>query len=106
MGWKSWPSWLKGGIIGLIFALIVSGAVIILDSLFRNWLNSGGIIPLLLLVFNIIGVIIIFSMGIGAAGSNFNLNFLGYSIVLFSSLISYFVIGALIGWIIGKIKKK
>ncbi len=36
MGWKRWPYWLKGGVIGIIFLLIT----IILLNLFLNQLFS------------------------------------------------------------------
>jgi hypothetical protein len=34
MGWSDWPSWVKGGVIGVIVAFIV---MIITNSLFRYW---------------------------------------------------------------------
>lgn len=82
MAWKDWPAWLKGGLIGEVIGVVL-----------HLLLNFG---PL------IIGTLTnnaqIMSM------SNINIS---YNVI---RIIVYFIIGsvfgALIGWIVGKIKEK
>lgn len=97
MGWKDWPYWLKGGVIGIL--IFISGFVITLilgtPLLF--------IYPLL----SLLGISGILSGPIPITNIGPNENSLGNNFIpimaLFSILL-YLMIGALIGYIYGKIK--
>jgi len=85
MEWKEKPAWLKGGIIGGVIGVVS--------------------IILFLLVPTSLGLAS-FAQGIGALiRSLFGpVNGIWASIII--NLIGYFIIGAIIGWIVGKIKSK
>ena len=93
MGWKNWPSWLKGGIILGAIQLFIS-----ISSLIFVYLIKFGIISNL-------------DLGFAGVGVAFTLQ-LGYLIIpiIIGNTILYFIfgaiIGALIGWIYGKIKQR
>lgn len=89
MGWKNLPYWLRGGIIAIIIFIIL---VVITSISDRQGTSHPGalIIPLLP----------------GLALTNHTLYRSDLLINGFISLIIYFIIGALIGFIIGKIKNK
>jgi hypothetical protein len=97
MGWKKLPYWLKGGLIGMFFIIIIfiigelSGYI-----LYNKWV----IIPILNLFF-VPSVIILFQP---LYDTNSGL-VMGASILLIS-LILYFIIGAIVGFIINKLKRK
>ena len=76
MGWKNWPSWLKGGIIIGIIGFVI--------TLFFG----ASVIPSILIPD--------FSNGVPA----FSMYYLWIISFLF-----YFIIGAIIGWLIEKFKK-
>ena len=86
MNWKNWPYWLKGGIIGIIFAIII---ILITFAYYEVSSNLGSFFGINeYLVENI---------------SNYGLGLILYMSL---NLIEYFVIGALIGYIYGRIIKK
>ena len=87
MGWKNLPYWLRGGIVALIIAIILLVPSLIIES-----------IPLYIFNLDFIGLIIF-------QGSILNEDIFGV-FQLITLAISYFIIGALIGLIIGKIKSK
>ena len=97
MGWKNWPAWLKGGII----CLFLYGAITLILLPFGypsgcQWLCFPyWIIP------TFIGSGLIsypFSM---LTGSD-----LWDEFGLIGAIVFYFIIGAIIGWIVGKVKNR
>ncbi len=91
MGWKDLDSWLKGGIIGIIVYILATLVFWIIGLI----IGAGAFfaIPSLpsLFVFNFEA----------SAGQSSNLFW-----VIIISILVYFLIGALIGWIVGKIKSR
>ena len=79
MGWKDWPYWLKGGIIGLIVGLITLISKLILSFMF---IDDTGNAP-------------IYTLGIKSFLLSQLLGFLGT-----------IIIGLVIGWVYGKIKNR
>ena len=112
MGWKNWPSWLKGGLIGLLIAILYIGSLFLSNYLIQEY---G-----------------IYCPGdrnceLTSTAKEFNsvVNFFKFPFLIPCSscyqmgcaicqayiappitLIEFFIIGALIGWIIGRIKSK
>ena len=114
MGWKNWPSWLKGSLIlsGLYLILFIILSLVI-SPLIKG--IYGGIIGyanyiLLYIVFpviNIVGMTIIHYIGITIFPNSLGLLYNFYIVLnVIINLALYFVIGALIGWYIGKIRQK
>ena len=83
MGWKDWPSWVKGGVIGIFLILLYLLIFIISSDLLQLGERAFAFALPLFLV----------------SGTN---DFLG----LIFTLIAYFVLGAIIGWIVGKIRNR
>jgi hypothetical protein len=108
MGWKEWSYWLKGGIIGLIYFFIiwVFETIIGDNPLFISHTATGweGILfgiaffPVFILIDWLANMLPLF---IQNGGDKINA-----LIMQIYFLISAFLIGAFIGWIVGKIKKK
>jgi hypothetical protein len=100
MGWKQWPSWLKGGVISSgIIAVIDILAVILVDFTSGGLSNIGEIIYLIQAA----------AIGIPLALLGIiDLQYLdntGDRLIFFIwSLLVFFSIGSLFGWIVGKIK--
>ena len=106
MGWKEWPYWLKGGILGVMSSIIIVPVSLWLTMLFaftheiqHNFLAKSlsgilfcAVLPLFL------SAVIRNAFGL----SNFWVFLL--AIPIFS--VYYFLIGALIGLIVSKIKSK
>ena len=92
MGWKDWPYWLKGGVIGLVFVLILFLLI------YFNLLGSS--------ISGTLGIFIVVITFIGALGLCPENACQFYTAGLLILLIESFIIGAIIGWIIGKIKNK
>ena len=93
MGWKDWPSWLKGGVIGAVLSLIL--------LLLKPYL---GMLSIFLQYFFIIPFLAVWAL----TGDNPNkiqvlIEIVGYYI---APMIFYFIIGALIGLWIGRSKVK
>jgi len=122
MGWKEWPSWLKGGIIGLILFILV---YFVFYGTYALSNNNPGVEPqaslweaIFFIVGSLISYPIFFIAGIfdgpyrlgkyhemffSSGLSLFQIpNFLGWIILFFI----YLLIGIIIGWLIGKIKQK
>lgn len=98
MGWKKLPSWLKGGIILSVLYLIIS-LILIKYPCSTGYLRGQCLgLGILFLVLS--------SPGLGIL----NLLSIEYSENLYLAIIFtfsiYFIIGAIIGWIIGKIKSR
>ena len=98
MGFKELSAWLKGGVIGIIIFFVL-------------------VIPLLICAFSCssegcIGCLI-FSLPLifGSIFSWFDIinienDILGYIVIAIINIPLYFLIGALIGWIVGKIRNR
>jgi len=112
MGWSDWPYWLKGGIIGVTYAVILT--IYFFYSPFR--LSS---IPIIGFLFTIISYIFNFPfiliLGLSFYGFSFLVLFgvsgLAPDIyfhleIMITSSILYFIIGSIIGLIYGKIKSR
>ena len=97
MAWRDWTYWLKGGIIGVILGILVSLAFLFGLTI----LSLPGIILAYILAPVDQLLLVIF------AGNNGYVNeTVGYLFITISAVIEFFVIGAIIGLIYGKIKKK
>ncbi len=83
MGWKNWPAWVKGGVIGIIFLIVIF-------VLKRNFAN------IILSIFTLPVYVIVLSL----PDSLYNVAF------FILTPIFYFLLGALIGLVISKIKSK
>ncbi|MFA4953062.1 MAG: hypothetical protein WC584_02475 [Candidatus Pacearchaeota archaeon] len=85
MGWKNWPSWLKLGIsLSVIYIIIAIFAFIFNDE--KGILFSIANLPLSEII-QINGLLWY------------------YTFLPILSFVFWFIIGAIIGWLIGKIKK-
>ena len=88
MGWRNWPSWLKGGVIGIsLFLLYLLISIISSDLLQLGERAFVLALPLFLIA------------GEGIGTSDFLLG-------LIFTIIIYFILGAFIGWIVGKIRNR
>ena len=86
MGFKEWPSWLKGGLIGFVVSVILQ------------------LVPLIgFLIRAPVGLILLFIL-LPFVGENKISDDTAGILTVSLSLIFYFLIGALIGWIVGKMK--
>lgn len=101
---KNRPYWVKGGIIGVIIGLIVYKVFLMIflghwqyTDINLNLYEDEGTTPYSFKL--IIWLVAFHSLAAPFAGP------FG-SLVLFAGLIYYFVIGSIIGWIYGKIKRK
>ncbi len=79
MGWKDWPYWIKGGIIGILLSLAYF-LIILIIYLIYNWPEGDYVGFIIYILFGTI----ISTIGVAVA---------------------LFIIGAIIGLIVGKIKK-
>ena len=102
MGWREWPYWLKGGLIGLVIAISLFTLSFLSEC--RNlgvsvncpfWLFFILVLPYFLISLMIAAIS--FKLGL-TIPTGIILGFIGYSI--------YILIGAFIGWIYGKIKQR
>ncbi len=104
MGWKDWPSGLKVGIIlGVVFFLI---SLFLSFALFSKTPNAdlGFAIPIMIIglpIYWIVGYIVNISSPTLA-----NSHLFSAIIGIFSVTIQWFIIGYIIGWIYGKMKRK
>jgi len=109
--WKDWPYWLKGGVIGIVVGVMISILNIIPAMFFK--------IPVLVIFFwgILLMIFMLIFCGIALPATNFGGGILGtcetrlplyFSAVLSAVIIVgfWFGIGAVIGWITGKIKEK
>lgn len=101
MNWKNLPSWLKGGIIGLIPILIVMLADFIFTCNFGTHSEFCGLFTIFASF--PLYIITISKYGIFPYG---DVPTLVVIILPLLSLVMYFLVGALIGWIVGKFKSK
>ncbi len=102
MSWKNWPYWLKGGIIGVGVVLISS---FIIGGI--TGIAPDNIIINLFYIFLIPGIIILAVMRFKTYGYEMpDMTFFEYVLMAVISIIPYFIIGAIIGWVYGRFKKK
>jgi len=92
MGWKDWSYWLKGGIIGLVISLLIT-----LSTMFM---------PVYCIGLSQDGTGCVSPTGIDAWKYNFNSLFDDTFGIIILFIVSLFIIGAIIGWIYGKIKQR
>ncbi len=98
MGWKNWPYWIRGGLLGAIITIIGYIFIIMVGIGFPILFYIPDII--IALPYRFIAKSFVYNI----LGSN-----LGSYVLLFSYIIAIFpnfIIGAIIGLIIGKIKSK
>jgi len=98
MGWKEWPAWLKGGVILASFMFVIEVFVLIIGSLIECAGTAGTSIGTLCLLLQYLSFAIIPAFFLEFA--NIHPVFVVLYLIVF-----WFLIGSLIGWIIGKIKK-
>ena len=95
MGWKDWPVWLKGGVIGVIIELIIFIFVYTFNYFVYNHLFNYFSKETSILIGNLIIFPLYIMLGLQP-------NWISY-IVCF---MIYFLIGAIIGFIVGKIRNR
>jgi len=107
MGWKNWPSWLKGGLIGAIISLLTVFPIYTYLTLINSCESYIQKIPDLEIVCNLEGIfhLIIFG-GFLTGGVLIILLIIALLFAILLIGVGGFGIGALIGFIIGKIKSK
>lgn len=98
MGWKELPSWVKGGIIGVILFLLSLSLFLVYDSFF----GTISIIRLstAFIFVSAYPVQIIFNLLLGED------NLIEKQLIGCSAFLVWLLLGTLIGWIVGKVKKK
>ncbi|MEK6932310.1 MAG: hypothetical protein AABW56_00765 [Nanoarchaeota archaeon] len=98
MGWKDWPSWLKGGVILALIDFVILLIPIIKYLGDPNYYGES------------LAFFLIFTNPLSFMLSDlFEINlmkFLGLLGYALFGIIFYFIIGALIGWIVGKIRNR
>ena len=118
MGWKTWPYWLRGGIIGLISGVILwpiglkimnNPGCVLVGDVCEVPLYAMLIIPIFEVLFFIpliIHEVLITNSFLTVYSDYYIKTYLTLYIELISLITYAFIIGALIGWIYGKIKNR
>ncbi len=98
MGWKTWPYWLKGGIIPSLVYLLIACIFFILGEM--ELLNKATelILTRLFMIMSIPTITSFYAIFPDYSASFFNITTI--------TATGYFIIGAIIGWIYGKIKNR
>lgn len=93
MGWRNWSYWLRGGIVSVIILIIFSiiTSFKVCNASLCTWIYLG---------ISLISALISFPLLIVL------LNIFGEMTPYISTPLSFFLFGALIGFIIGKIKSR
>jgi len=114
MKWKDFPAWLKCGIIGIIIGILT----FLGNYLYQLWFEStkkGFIFAAEIETPSPIRILILFPFMIdtallvlvGLEVKGLAMGYISSNLLIFSfGLLVYFLIGAFIGWIVGKIKSK
>jgi len=98
MGWKDWSYWLKGGVIGICIGIILS--VLIWTEIYStDWLWDIMVSPNFSLAGWITGLFSCNLRGLGCFGLD---AIISNALTIFE----FIIVGALIGWIYGKIKNR
>ena len=92
MGWKNWPYWLRGGIIGLIIEVLAYPVFFLCLS------NYDYICLIFLFPSSFIGPLVELTDSIGPQ--------ITMSTFLIINAIIVIILGIVIGWVIGKIKSR
>lgn len=102
MNWKRWPYWLRGGVIGVLILVIILFLSIILALIGKVdvILNNPFIYIIVKILASPTSILNLFPI------DPINNSILWYCFGIISGVIVYFLIGAVIGWIVGKIKSK
>ncbi|MFA5259489.1 MAG: hypothetical protein WC979_08675 [Candidatus Pacearchaeota archaeon] len=119
MGWKDWPLWLKGGIISSLIYIVPEIIHFIVVLLLFYHIGSSFLTLFLILTY-LINILInlptLFFLGLfgiksytleihwGTVGDWFSLSTPNLLLII-SSILVYFMIGAFIGWLIGRRRK-
>jgi len=93
MNWKNWPYWLKGGISTALLLSLIWAIIVIFDAEVPSFLLFC-LNPLILI--KAIYSFLVKTVSFSAAEK----------IILVISILFYFIIGSLIGYIVGEIKSK
>ena len=104
MGWRNLPDWIKGGIIALVIwlgFLLIGFLLLFFDSSIALTIGDFLILISILPVSLLSNIFSLSFMTTGLDALN-RPNYLGWVVIF----IIYFVIGALIGFIYSKIKRK
>ena len=99
MVWKDWPFWLKGGLVGIFIYFLF---IVFMISVYKQFFDLCGVYGCMsswIILFSTFPINFLYNE-LRIPGINFT-----YSTYL-AVIIQYFLIGALIGWVIGKIKSK
>lgn len=102
MNWKNWPYWVKGGILlGVTITLLLSLVTIFRVPVVSNYVeNNFGIF---------LGIPILLSMMTGLGHADImtgELDLLAHITFLSVTFVLYFPIGAILGYLYGKIKNR
>jgi len=98
MRWKNWPYWLKGGTITTLFPIIV----FILNFLIDSIVGTSGETFLFFFLIIATPALPIFNVFFKPS-IPYNVT---YIIFFVATLVIYFIIGSIMGWIIAKRKSK
>lgn len=113
MSWKNLPYWLKGGIITITIYIIV----IVISILTTGIDCSGECLPIYFILsvpalFPLLFIVQLLNFNLETILLQFGLNFSSnpsikfFIIVFIWSILFYFFIGSIVGWIIEKIKSR
>ena len=91
---KTWPYWLKGGVIAVLFPIIV----FILNFLIESFIGTSGETFLFFFIVVSGPAVLVFDLFL-TPNIPYNVT---YTIFFSSVLAMYFVFGAVIGWIVGR----
>ena|SRR3989344_1812488 len=105
MGWEDWPYWVKGGLLAVTIYIIVTIILIPFGQVKSGYFKD---VPYWIMYPNFVGYLLSLSLTPSPKPGPF-LDFmisLNNLLIFIYSAIFYFLIGALIGWIVGKFKSK
>lgn len=102
MFYKNWPYWLKGGVISVLIALMFTSIFLDEGIYGGGFMNFGFAASMLVLAFLPMSLFCaFFSLRCWDMGSYAQFILLGLSF----NIIFYFIVGVIIGFVYGKIKK-
>ena len=105
MGWKNWPYWLRGGIVCAVLVLIVFIISAVLGYFKLGYFGQKGIGGILS-YFAIFGIIISIPIELIVLVTNVPIERYPNYVLYIFVIVIWFIIGALIGWIVKKIKNR
>jgi hypothetical protein len=107
MFWKNWPTWLKGGIVTMLLMTAVYFSLPYLKMIPYSWkiLIQFPFLMVLILITTITHTGTLFGCVDSPLDPACSFNqIIMNAIGLFSLVFSYFLVGALIGWLYGRFK--